>query len=408
MMGDNDIQAADAPAASRVDKYPSLAVARVGVLSRISERAHQTLFPKDTSDSFRSGTIVASPAATIVQRKFGSIERMTRRDLLHNYLPHLTNQFQDREGLSQSRANQEYMASLEFLRDDLNDQLIEPATEFQCSEKTVGVEIRPLSPPHQPDNISTYAAVLPQKCLEFQQDGIRWELHVKLSMTACALEDTRARSSSKVWYNLCASPHNLETSSASNKQKAKMLDLLEKSSVRALNRARRAFRCAVEDIHNFDDGNFGAQINPEDWIDYSGRISVSFADNNDEEIRQLIFELMQNHGRISDPDQLHDKTTKNALSQFIGFVREVRRNQNKIEIADIEVPEHLPDITGIYHEGRDVQNHVLRLTGLARRHFQSPLRKEKNGDVLHERMSAFSAARPLSAYIANEVANRFT
>ncbi len=246
---------------------------------------------------------------------------------------------------------------------------------------------------------SKLAGVLPGRAAQISHGGISWNVSARASFTACVMEQQHR--SAKLWWNFSATPEFEDAADVDEKNVASILELFEASAIPIHDLLKNAYKESIEKILT---GPIVDNSSPIGWKNMVGKITVNFSDNDHASIKAYLLKLISE--QLS---QSEDRRNLAALGkgEFKQFVNGIIGGDLNMHDKSIELALDAPDAIGIMYREENPANGTIRLSGFARRPYAlSPIDPT---DTELKKLGTYvqSASRPLSAFIANQEANRF-
>ncbi|MDI1261781.1 MAG: hypothetical protein PS018_00805, partial [bacterium] len=253
--------------------------------------------------------------------------------------------------------------------------------------------------PHNQDEAQPMVALLPSRRLWLTLGDLKWIVRTRPTVTSCSLQ--RTSEPTKMWWTFEGIPqHNQDRKQPNGHDAARFLAVSQQMADVAMPLLNKAYWWAFKK----------AGHNAEGISEPEKTVRVCLCDVNTREMAALLDAFL--HHRRPSQIRSSEGDARMAMDEFDNFVREVaqlRRGHRPAE-SSIEISDILPGARGILSRQVDRENRIF-LAGFARRLgarvSASLLPDDLRASTRSESyLRAISAARPLSAAIAEEQARR--
>lgn len=286
--------------------------------------------------------------------------------------------------------------------------------------------------PHQAsdENTKLVGSIAPLQQMRITLGEVAWRVTAQFSVTACALNPSPDLT--KLWISFEALPEDGWTDDTKRKIDEtaikKIIQLTDAMAKAAFPLFCDAYACALQadSADNFD-------AEPECVIGENKtlelldeRVHVAMIDNDSQNVAELLKVLTlkgKDYRNISDES---DKEANSGKTDFEDIARLINKNDAKINVKRIRVFDDDSRITGLYYGPlrEDPEDYHIRVIGFGRRRGVTstwrPYPKTVNGKIVdptpggdpaanndyREYIEEFSAAKKISAILANRIAER--
>lgn len=245
-----------------------------------------------------------------------------------------------------------------------------------------------------------FVALFPSRRLSTEVGGIPWIVRARATVTACALQPSGGYT--KLWWTFEGIPKDPDPDRrATDCQAAALIAMTKRMEAEAIPLLHKAYRDTLP-ARAARNGDFPL---------HEERIHVSMSDNDSREVGALIDALAV--GKLQ-PTEIRSARTaslapaKAAMIEFDHFVEQVTDLEAAPPNDAVKVADDAPGIRGIVFRHEDARRGPV-LAGIARRlgartGYSLLSRDLKRNAKAEPYLRAISAARPLSARLANKEA----
>lgn len=259
--------------------------------------------------------------------------------------------------------------------------------------------VRPLTDNSSRSDHVKFACVLPGKVATVELDGIKWKVSARASFTACVIEEDGR--SAKLWWNFTAVPEVNDEAKVDGAAVASILSEFEKHAVCASANLHQSYQSTIESLVGQQQNLSARKV---EWENIEGKITINFSDNDHATMQAFLLKALADGRRATKDRAIQAEKGEEEFREFVShqFAEKPRFDANTIELAL-----DAPDTIGFMFREENQETGTIKLVGFARRPYSlSPV---DDDDVELREIAPYvqSAARPLSAFIANREANRF-
>lgn len=242
-------------------------------------------------------------------------------------------------------------------------------------------------------------ALMPSEIMEMTLAGTHWILRTRASVTSCALEGNVRPT--KLWWSFEGIPAdtNLDRRPTEDDVKA-LLDFTAKLERAGRNGLRTAYQETLPAAVN---AKGKAKLRPR-----AERLNITLTECTNDEVDSLLDAMYLDEQGVADIRGSEDEELEEArlgMSEFEKFVHCVAGSKVRIADSSVTLATEIPRVKGLLWQGREARNTLV--VGFARRvgakvglGLLTP--DERRAELTEERIRFRSAARPLSALLANK------
>jgi hypothetical protein len=253
-----------------------------------------------------------------------------------------------------------------------------------------------------PDAFETLIALLPRQKFEFSLNEVDWRVSTRVSITSCSLHKEPGRS--KLWYSIEALP---STKMGTDDEPALLgfLDDISKREETALSGLKQAYKDSLKHM-----GKFAGQLEFDDKP-----IRITLTDDDTRPVARIL-DALYFDGMKSAQLRDTDDELRHGFTKFEHLVSHVAPEHRETFGNNLFVESASPAIKGLLCEYENTSRYRSLVAGFARNAgdgggYQDVLDKfdgaaPKDASVLLDYMRARSAARRLSAKLADREARR--
>ncbi len=235
-------------------------------------------------------------------------------------------------------------------------------------------------------------------------NGLRWILRARASVTACALQSMERHA--KLWWTFEGVPEDTSPDNRPTEEHvAALISLTKVMEEAAMKSLHEAYRETFQAVTGANLPGFDRALD---------RIQIAMADTSEHEVAAFVDALYFKGKTVSEiraNEMASFADSRAGLHEFEKFVEDVIPGVSEIGDDCVEVTDGVPGSRGVFYRAYDVSMPRTEIAGIARKTGSAvgseflPIeqqRQEKAENVLR----VLSAARPISAWLANEEAQK--